>query len=93
MCCLLSPIMCAPDEVEHFVRSEMTSRGILFPTYENGSYSTIQTTIDLIKKSNTTLDIKFDVITTVNASIFKTSADTKPINYNLTKYDVLKKCN
>lgn len=86
LCCLLSPIMCAPDEVEHFVRSEMTSRGVIFPEYENGSYLTIQSTVDLMGNSNKTLDTKFDLINTINASILKTDGDTKPINYSLVEY-------
>ena len=46
---VVTPILYGPDEVEHFVRAELTSRGELFPEYVNGSFNTIQSTIDLIE--------------------------------------------
>lgn len=86
ICSFLMPICIAPDEVEHFVRSEITSDGILAPNYENGSYVTIQSTLDLIKNSKHTRSTKFDDINYSKASIFHTDADTKPINYTHVKY-------
>lgn len=80
MTCLLSPTLCAPDEVEHFVRAEMTSNGVLVPDYNNGSFLTIQTTLDLIQNSKHTWETGFDSVDMRSASIFRTDADTAPIN-------------
>ena len=88
----LSPIMCGPDEVEHFVRAEMTSSGVIIPDYNEtpykygefkqyGSFLTIQSTLDLIEDSKTTENGGFDRIDYKNASIFFNDADDKPINY------------
>lgn len=93
----LSPIMCGPDEVEHFVRAEMTSSGVIIPDYNEtpykygefkqyGSFLTIQSTLDLIEDSKTTENGGFDRIDYKNASIFFNDADDKPINYSLVKY-------
>ena len=84
--CLLSPILCTPDEVEHFVRAEITSDGVLFPEYKDGSFLTIQSTMDLIEKSKHTWDTGFDSIDMRSASIFRTDADTSPINHTPVKY-------
>ncbi|WP_143744765.1 DUF2142 domain-containing protein [Methanobrevibacter sp. 87.7] len=86
ICSFLTPICFIPDGAEHFVRSEMTSEGILVPHYENGSYMTIQTTLDLIKNSKNTLSTKYDKINGFKANIFQTDADTKSINYTHVKY-------
>ena len=86
ICSFLTPICYCPDEVEHFVRSEMTSRGEFIPIYENNSFLTIQTTLDLIEDSKETRDTHFDMIDIEKASIFNTDADTKPINYTLVEY-------
>ena len=86
ICCLLIPICNGPDEVEHFVRSEMTSSGVIIPDYKNGSFQTIQSTLDLIEKGKTTWATGFDAINRDDASIFNTNADTQPINYTLVKY-------
>ena len=82
---VVTPILYGPDEVEHFVRSEITSRGELVPEYVNGSYKTIQSTIDLIEVGRVHEDVDFDE-TNSNATIFKTSADTEPINHTLIDY-------
>ena len=84
--CMLTPILGTYDEVEHFVRSEITSTGVIMPEYDNGSFTTIQSTIDLIANSRATHDDGFDYIDMSKASIFKTDADTKPINYTPVKY-------
>lgn len=86
ICSFLTPICLSPDEVEHFVRSEMTSRGEFIPIYENNTFLTIQSTLDLIEDSKETVDTGFDRIHFENASIFKTDADTKPINNTLVEY-------
>lgn len=86
LCSFLTPICYAPDEVEHFVRSEMTSRGVFVPEYENDSFITIQTTLDLIENGKETVETGFDRINMLDASLFKTDADTKPINYSSVEY-------
>lgn len=86
ICSFLTPICYSPDEVEHFVRSEMTSRGEFIPIYENESFLTIQSTLDLINDSKETVDTGFDRIDMLEASIFRTDADTKPINHTLVEY-------
>ena len=85
VCSFILPICYGPDEVEHFVRSEMTSRGVLFPEYVNGSYKTIQSILDLIEVGKVSYG-PFDDTDLVNSSIFKTSADTQPINDTLVNY-------
>lgn len=86
LCSFLMPICYAPDEVEHFVRSEMVSRGEFIPNYENGSYLTIQSTLDLIEDCRITAESGYDGIDIIKGSIFKTDADTKPINYTFVDY-------
>ena len=93
----LTPIMSGADEVEHFVRAEMTSNGVIIPEYDEtpykyggfsqyGSFLTIQSTLDLIENSKTTENGGFDRIDFKNASMFINDADDKPINYTLVKY-------
>lgn len=93
----VTPMMSAPDEVEHFVRTDITSRGIIFPEFtaepfnysgvnEPGSYLTIQSTLDLIEDSKKTASNGFDSVDLHNATIFGTDSDTKPINHTLVKY-------
>lgn len=84
--CFLTPTLGAYDEVEHFVRAEMTSSGVLFPEYENGSYLTIQSTLDLIEGVKDTHEDGFDYVDMSKASVTKVDSDTKPINYTLVKY-------
>ena len=58
---VLTPIMCTHDEIEHFVRAEITSNGVINPEFReepfdldgvtyNGYYSTIQSTFNLTEK-------------------------------------------
>lgn len=82
---VVTPILYGPDEVEHFVRAEITSRGELFPEYVNGSFNTIQSTIDLIEVGRVHEIVDFDS-TNSSATIFKTTADTEPINHTLIDY-------
>lgn len=82
--------MCNNDEVEHFVRVEMTSNGVVFPEYDknasysidgityNGKYLTIQSTLDLAEKGK--VKSSYDFMDMVNSSVFNTEADTQPIN-------------
>ncbi|WP_298523613.1 DUF2142 domain-containing protein [uncultured Methanobrevibacter sp.] len=86
VCAFLIPICFSPDEVEHFVRAEITSRGIINPEYNNGSFLTIQSTLDLIKNGKSPTGTGFDGMGMVNSSIFNTNADLKPINMSLVKY-------
>lgn len=39
ICCFLNPICNVSDEMEHLVRSDITSQGVLMPEYVNGSFS------------------------------------------------------
>lgn len=84
--CFLSPTLGAYDEVEHFVRAEITSTGAIFPEYVDGSYLTIQSTLDLIGEAKHTHENGFDYIDMAQASVTKMDADTKPINYTPAKY-------
>ena len=70
--CMVIPIDSVSDEGEHLVRAEMTSRGVLFPEYVNGSYETIGS-------------INF-FLNSTDSTVFKINGDTK-IDYNLTHYD------
>ena len=58
---VLTPIMCTHDEIEHFVRAEITSNSVINPEFNetqfdldgityDGFYWTIQSTFDLTKK-------------------------------------------
>lgn len=93
----LIPVMSGADEVEHFVRAEITSNGVIFPEFkdipfkyetfnQHGYFLTIQSTLDLIDDSKNTRDGGFDSIDFKNASVFNVNADDKPINYTLVKY-------
>lgn len=50
----LSPFCIVPDEQEHLVRSEITSRGVLIPQYHNNSFETIQSVNDIISNQGNT---------------------------------------
>ncbi len=69
----LTPILIGPDEDEHFIRSEITSEGILSPKYiNNANYSTIQSAIDLANH---------------RGEVFvNTGVDTQPINQSRAYY-------
>ena len=86
ICSFVMPICYAPDEVEHFVRAEMTSAGVLFPEYNHKSFLTIQSTMDLIEAGKVTFKNKYDSMDLINSTIFHTDADTNPINFTLVKY-------
>ena len=65
--------MIGPDEDEHFIRSEITSEGILSPEYiNNANYSTIQSAVDLANH---------------RGEVFvNTGVDTQPINQSRAYY-------
>ena len=86
VCSVLMPIACAPDEYEHFVRSEITSTGVLFPHYQNGSYSTIYGVFDLIGTITQYRGENYNLIGVDNATVFTTDADTLKINYTIINY-------
>ena len=97
LCALVLPICCSADEVEHFVRAELTSRGELIPVYheqpyiyegteQDGYYITIQSVLDLFERGKQTWASGFDHIDYQNATIFKTDADTQPINNTPARY-------
>lgn len=85
ICSFVTPICFAPDEVEHFVRTEITSRGDLFPDYVNGSFQTIQSTMDLISVGRMNHN-NYDEMNRSKSTIFHTNADTMPINHTLIDY-------
>ena len=73
----LTPIAIVPDETEHFVRSELTSNGVLIPEpqFENNTFlgfNTIKSVVDLINEQGKT--------------IFSSSADNAKIDYSQTIY-------
>ena len=87
--------MSTHDEVEHFVRAKITSNGIINPNFvevptnfsgifSKGYYLTIQSTFDLAERGKDT--ISYTHMDLVNSSIFKTDADTLPINYTPVKF-------
>lgn len=84
-CSFLMPMMCAPDEYEHIVRSEITSEGILIPEYKNNSYTTIQSIIEL-KNVKIERNYNWDILDVKNGTIFTTNIDNKAINYTLKHY-------
>ena len=81
----VSPICFGPDEVEHFVRAELTSRGVFFPKAVNYTYQTIQSSLDLIQAGKISLG-PFDHMDFFNSTVFHTTADTQPINNTLVSY-------
>lgn len=94
---LILPICASADEVEHFVRAELTSRGEFIPEYhlenytyegtpQKGYYLTIQSVLDLIDRGKQTWESGFDHIDYKNATILKTDADTQHINHSPAKY-------
>lgn len=68
----LTPIYDVHDENEHFVRSEITSHGVLFPEMENGYYKSIDSVRDLYGD---------------NAYKTPLHSHTTPVNYSLFKAD------
>lgn len=72
ICCLVSPIASISDEGEHLVRAEITSQGVLFPEYVNGSFKTIES-----------MSFFSDAI---DQTVFQTNHDTDRINYNAMGY-------
>lgn len=89
ICSLLIPICGVSDEPEHFIRSEITSQGILFPhwtgddlgltrTYDtNGNFVTNETEIGY-----KTIDSSKFFLNQRGKTVFETSHDTDKINYS-----------
>ena len=67
---VIVPIDTVSDEGEHLVRAEMTSRGILFPNYVNGSYETINSITDFFVHS-------------IDKTVFEVDGDNNHINYQV----------
>ena len=65
------PIDSVSDEGEHLIRAELTSRGVLFPEYVNGSYESIASITDFFSSS-------------IDKTVFEVNGDTDKINYNMT---------
>lgn len=82
LCSMLMPIGCSPDEYEHIVRSEITSRGIIVPEYYNGSYSSIMAVSDLINSFTQQRGEYYNLISVENGTVFTNDVDSLPINYS-----------
>ncbi len=72
ICACFMPLFDACDEEEHFERAFLTSQGDFFPTYQNNSFSSIQSVVVLIDNRPLT--------------VFETGVDTQAINYTSTSY-------
>ena len=84
MFCFLNPVLGGPDEYEHFIRSEMTSEGIIVPTYiDNSYYLTIQSSHDLLGEGYSHIKSGWYKINKKNATIFNSSLYWNPINYSV----------
>lgn len=81
----ITPICYGPDDVEHFARAEMTSRGDFLPDYTGGTYHTIQSTIDLIEVGRGHADNGYDE-TSYNSTVFANKESREPINNTLVEY-------
>ena len=82
MCSMLMPFFCAPDEYEHFVRSEITSTGQLVPQFENNSYQTIQAYADIQNHLGFQRDNHWNIIGVTHGTVFTSQAMDTPINYS-----------
>lgn len=93
LCCVfITPTVLVPDEYEHFLRSELTSKGEFFPNYvttpntnktgyESKGYETIYSLVSLSKdagKSGESISLMSDVD---KGTVFQMDWDDKPINY------------
>ena len=81
----ITPILFGPDDVEHFARAEMTSRGDLLPDYTNNTFHTIKSTLNLIKFQKYHHPNGYDG-TSIHSTIFNNKASFKPINNTLVEY-------
>ena len=70
---VMTPIMSTHDEIEHFVRAEITSNGVINPEYNDtpfylegirydGSYQTIQSTYDLTQAGKIQTFINYTMV-------------------------------
>ena len=70
ICAFVIPIDSVSDEYEHLSRAEITSRGILFPEYVNGSFESISSMSNFYDNAN-------------GKTIFEVNGDTAKINSSL----------
>ena len=70
ICAFVIPIDSVSDEYEHLSRAEITSRGILFPEYLNGSFESISSMSNFYDNAN-------------GKTIFEVNGDTAKINSSL----------
>lgn len=78
----LTPAIMVPDENEHLARTEITSRGILYPQPVNNQFQTIRSTIDII---NGTL-VNGNIIPSDNITVFNIDSYNTPLNYSMENY-------
>ena len=71
---IVIPIDSVSDEGEHLIRAEMTSRGVLFPEYVNGSFESINSMPHFFSQS-------------LDKTVFEVNGDTDKINYSLDHVD------
>ncbi|WP_407414530.1 DUF2142 domain-containing protein, partial [Methanobrevibacter sp.] len=78
ICALITPIFAPPDEVEHFVRSLLTSQGNLFPHYVQ-----IPANVTALNISGLSIDSTigfFDLYFNINQIFFNANVTNIPIN-------------
>lgn len=75
---LLAPAFNAPDEIEHFVRSEITSEGVLFPGYVDAPVNYSGTTIH--GKVIPTIQGANDLMADEGSTFFNLGNGNNPIN-------------
>lgn len=74
ICAFLIPIDSISDEYEHLTRAEITSRGVLFPEYVNGSYESISSLPDFYNNAN-------------GKTVFEVTGDTAKIENSIAHVD------
>lgn len=70
ICAFMIPIDSVSDEYEHLSRAEITSRGILAPEYNNGSYEVVASLPDFYKNAT-------------DKTVFDVAGDTSKINNSM----------
>lgn len=76
----LTPMVDVLDEREHFIRAEMTSRGVIFPEYNytTKTYPTIKSVQDVEKALRDAAGRQ----TQTHLTVFNTNLDTQQIDYS-----------
>lgn len=83
----VTPILYGWDELEHFIRAEQTSHGEFLPEYVNGSFMTIQTTLNLLDvPGKVHFPDGLEGTGIENSTIFHTNADVEKIDYTPVPY-------